>query len=162
MLEYSALIKETAEELQKLGKRQSNGFCRDRVRFLYLLKSGQASSQALAGKQLGLEVRQSQRLWRMYRQKGLAVMLDNPYKGYKGRLDENTKEKVLERLKEDDIATLTQAQKMMAKEFGLSYSLPGLSYLFGQMKVKLKTGRPSNVRKDPKAVAKFEKNFPGT
>ena len=62
-MDYQVEIKEASEDLNRLEKTNKDLKGRDRIRFLRLLKSGEASSQLQAGRMLGLKLRQSQRLW---------------------------------------------------------------------------------------------------
>ena len=61
------------------------------------------------------------------------------------------------RLKQDDIQSLEQTRAYLKQEFGADYTLSGVSYLFKRMKVKLKTGRPTNVKQDRQELEEFEK-----
>jgi len=47
----------------------------------------------------------------------------------------------------------------MKDSFGVGYGQSGISKLFKCLKIKLKTGRPSNVRKDEAGADVFKKNF---
>ncbi len=74
-MDYVDLISESVEELATLEKSQSQALGVDCLRFVRLLKSGQATSQRQAGGLIGLQERQSQRLWPLYRQQGLSGLL---------------------------------------------------------------------------------------
>lgn len=77
-LDYSTAIKETAEELRVLYRRQKRPLARRRLRFLIVLKTGLCSSQAKAGEQIGIKQRASEKLWRLYQVKGIAGLLAPP------------------------------------------------------------------------------------
>jgi transposase len=62
---------------------------------------------------------------------------------------------MLQRLDQDDIAT--QGQTWLEQEMGITYSQSGISVLLARLKVKLKTGRPVNVRKDKAGEVVFKK-----
>ncbi|MGI8493861.1 MAG: winged helix-turn-helix domain-containing protein [Pyrinomonadaceae bacterium] len=47
----------------------------------------------------------------------------------------------------------------MAASFGTSYTIGGVSWLFKRLKVKLKTARPSNVKKDEARVQTYKKTL---
>lgn len=157
-MNYQVVIKETAEELSKLEKVTKDLKGRDRVRFLRLLKIGEASSQNQAGTMIGIKMRQSQRLWRRYQSLGLEGLIKNQYQGRLSKLSASDKLQLAERLKKDDVMSLQQAQDYLADEFGVSYTIGGVSYIFKQMKVKLKTGRPSNINQKEAATEAFKKN----
>jgi transposase len=65
--------------------------------------------------------------------------------------------RLLQRLDQDDIATQGQLRDWLKQEMGISYSQPGISVLLSRLKVKLKTGRPVNVRKDVVGETTFKK-----
>ncbi len=157
-MNYQETVKEKIEELRQIEKAIKDLKGRDRVRFLRLLKSGEATSQKQAGRMLGLGVRQSQRLWHSYQEVGLSEFIKSRYAGRSSKLTENEKTIVRERLKKDDVKSLQEVQAYLAQEFEVSYTIGGISYLFRQMKVKLKTGRPRNYQQKEEKVAAFKKN----
>jgi transposase len=157
-MNYQEVIKETVAELSKLEKETKDLKGRDRVRFLRLLKIGEATSQKQAGIMIGLQMRQSQRLWQKYQAVGLAEFIKSHYEGRRSKLSESEKSILAERLKEDDVMSLQQAQDYLADEFGVSYTIGGVSYIFKQMRVKLKTGRPSNIKQAEAESQAFKKN----
>ncbi|WP_223816231.1 winged helix-turn-helix domain-containing protein [Adhaeribacter rhizoryzae] len=55
------------------------------------------------------------------------------------------------------MATQGQLQHWLQQEMGVVYSQSGISVLLSRLKVKLKTGRPVNVRKDQVGEATFKK-----
>ncbi len=157
-MNYQELIKETAEELSELEKETKDLKGRDRVRFLRLLKIGEATSQKQAGRMIGKKIRQSQRLWHRYQAVGLEEFIKNHYEGRRSKLSASEKSILEERLKKDDVLSLQQAQNYLADEFGVSYTIGGVSYLFNRMRVKLKTGRPSNINQKAAETEAFKKN----
>lgn len=157
-MNYQAVIKETVEELSKLEKETKDLKGRDRVRFLRLLKIGEATSQKQAGVMIGIKIRQSQRLWHRYQAVGLEEFIKSHYEGRRSKLSESEKSILAERLKKDDVMSLQQAQGYLADEFGISYTKGGVSYVFKQMRVKLKTGRPSNINQKKAETEEFKKN----
>ncbi|HMO41724.1 MAG TPA: winged helix-turn-helix domain-containing protein [Saprospiraceae bacterium] len=156
---YEKAIKEEVEYLEELERQQRESICRDRVRFIKLLKSGQCKSQAEAGAHLGLGLRQSQRIWGMYKAGGMAHLVQSPHakKGYAGRLDEREVEQLLEALKGDQHQGLKDGQQFLAEQFGKHYTLSGMHYLYQRLKVKKKTARPVNERQDTEGLVAFKK-----
>ena len=71
---------------------------------------------------------------------------------------EAEKQILAERLKEDEVQSLRDAQEYLGREFGVQYTIGGVSNLFQQMKIKLKTGRPRHYRPDKEAMEAFKKN----
>lgn len=156
-MDYSNLIKESIEQLQALEQSQKQAMLRDRVRFIKLLKAGAVKSQRRAGEQIGLQERQSQRLWCLYRQQGMQGLLVYPYQGSFGKLSTTQVSRLRTYLKTDSVDTLKQAQTYLQDAFGVEYSLAGVSLLFKQLKIKLKTGRPTNIRQDQAEKEAFKK-----
>ena len=158
--DYPALIKESLQELQALEKHQEQPRYRDRIRFLRYLKSSLATTQAQAGAIIGLGERQSQNLWRLYLQGGLATLapLDHK-KGYFGKLSSQQYAMVLRYLDTDQVITQRQLIDYIAAEFGISFTQSGICRLCKRLGVKNKTGRPSNVRKDEQGKEAFLKTL---
>lgn len=156
-IDYPKIIKETAKKLRRLEKEQHKAFVRDRIRFLWLLKSGRCSSQIEAGDLIGLRSRSSQRLWQQYQKGGLKALLCYPYQGTTCRLTEEQREKLKAYLGEDQVQFLHEANAYIQQQFNVRYSTGGLHKLFERLKVKKKTGRPTNYRKDEKGAARFKK-----
>lgn len=159
VIDYSKVIKETLQELLKREKEQDKGFVRDRIRFLRLLKSGQCVTQTQAGELVGLQPRSSQRLWQQYREGGLQALLAYPFQGTCCRLTEKQIAELLAYLAKDQVQFLHEARDYIQKHFGVPYSMGGLHKLFERLKVKKKTGRPSNYRKDEKGAKSFKKSL---
>jgi transposase len=160
IIDYPKVIKETEKELLGREREQSKAFVRDRIRFLRLLKTGRCSSQGQAGELIGLCSRSSQRLWKQYREGGLNALLTYPYQGRSCQLSQEQQEQLNCYLAEDQVQFLHEAGQYIQDQFGVSYSTSGLHKLFGRMKVKKKTGRPSNYRKDEKGESAFKKTLP--
>ena len=56
-------------------------------------------------------------------------------------------EGIIDIIKKHQPATLKEAVKIIKKEKGVQYSIQGLHKRFKKLKIKLKTGRPSHVKK---------------
>lgn len=158
-IDYPRVIKEPVKELLCKEREQSKAFVRDRIRFLHLLKSGKCATQTQAGELVGLRPRSSQRLWQQYREGGLQALLNYPYQGTCCRLTEKQREKLSAYLAKDQVQLLHEARDYIQQQYGVRYSMGGLHKLFERMKVKKKTGRPTNYRKDEKGARSFKKSF---
>jgi transposase len=156
-MDYAKLIKEKVEALLEVEQQQKQALLRDRVRFIRLLKAGVAKSQRLAGEQIGLKERQSQRLWYSYRNKGMQGLLSYPYQGTFSKLSTTQVSRLRSYLKTDSVDTLKQAQAYLQEAFGVDYTIAGVSLLFKRLKIKLKTGRPTNIRQDQAEKEAFKK-----
>jgi hypothetical protein len=64
-MNYAEMITETDDELKRVENKQKLVQFQHRIRFLLLLKSGAARTQAEAGVAVGWKLRQSQKIWRM-------------------------------------------------------------------------------------------------
>lgn len=156
-LDYCEQIKESVEDLLTLEHKQTKGLLRRRVRFLRLLKSGECQSQAKAGRRIGIERRQSEKLWARYRKEGLGPLLLYPFTGHQERLNEHQKQGLDKKLRADEIQTLSQGQQYLEQHEQLHYSLSGVHYLFKRLKVKKKTGRPVHAHRDNEGAEAFKK-----
>jgi transposase len=143
-LDYSREIGEEVEGLQAMYRKQSRSLTRRRLRFLLLLKSGACASQALAGAKIGIKARVAEKLWALYRKKGITGLLEKPHSGQPAKLDKQIKETL---------------HKELDRSRAVSQS--AMHHYFKAEGIKKKTGRPTNVRKDEKGEAVFKKKpFP--
>jgi transposase len=158
-MNYGAKIIESTEFLLEQEHKSTLAIIRDRVRFIRLLKSGEARTQSAAGKVIGLCERQSQRLWRIYQQEGLASLQKKPSWGYWGKLSSVQIAHLRQFLLDDQAETLADIQAYLQQNLGVSYTIGGISDLCKRLKIKLKTGRPVNVRQKEGAVEDFKKSL---
>jgi transposase len=156
-MNYQETITESREHLLKLERATKDLKARDRVRFLRLLKTGKAATQKEAGALIGLQVRQSQRLWKQYRETGLRAMGRSNYTGGVAKLNKEQQARFVERLKQDDIWRLEQARVFLQQECGVSYTVGGVSVLCRRLKIKLTTGRPQNIKQKAAELEDFKK-----
>lgn len=160
-LNYAEMVKESVKDLRVLHRKQSNALFRRRLQFLMLLKSGKCSSQAKAGALIGIKLRASEKLWKLYREEGLQGMLHTPEKGRPAKLTERAKADLQTQLDESRIATLKQACSFVEQNHGIVLTQVAMHYYFKCEKIKKKTGRPTNVRKDVEGEELFKKkSFP--
>lgn len=158
-LDYRKAIKESAAQLLPLEHRQSKALLRDRVRFLRLLKCGECTSQAQAGRAIGLGLRASEKLWKQYREGGIKGLLHYPYQGKKEKLSEEQKQALKVELLKDQTQSLGQVCQLVEAQSGIHYTIAGIYYVLKRMKVKKKTGRPVYHDKDTKGEQRFKKNL---
>lgn len=156
-LDYGKAIKEGKGRLFKLERAQTKALLRDRVRFLRLLKSGECSTQAQAGKAIGLGLRGAEKLWKKYRLEGLEGLLRYPYRGRREKLSAEHIRQLHEELAKDTIQGLKQACQYVEDQTGVHYCVSAMHYVFKRLKVKKKTGRPLHYRKDEKGEKRFKK-----
>ncbi|WP_374755820.1 helix-turn-helix domain-containing protein [Dyadobacter luteus] len=58
----------------------------------------------------------------------------------------------------DQAQTLADIQAYLAGNLGVKYTIGGVSDLCKRLKIKLKTGRPVNVRQKPGSVEEFNRS----
>lgn len=156
-MNYGVKIHEELEFLFQAEKQRRCALDRDRIRFLRLLKSGQATTQAAAGAAIGLGQRQAQRLWKIYQQAGFQALMSQPARRGWGKLSSFQISQLRNFLLADQAQTLADIQAYLRTSFEVVYSIGGLSHLCKRLKIKQKTGRPVNVRQQPGAITFFKK-----
>ena len=158
-MKYADIIKESESDLLQLEKREKNAMRRDRIRFIRMLKTGQFRSQSAAGAAIGLGERQSQRLWSSYVKEGITGLLSTYSERWWGKLSSVQISQLRTFLLSDQAQTLADIQAYLAGNLGVNYTIGGVSDLCKRLKIKLKTGRPVNVRQKPGSVEEFKKNL---
>lgn len=159
LMDYTTKILEEPTYLLELEKKCSLAIVRDRVRFMRLLKTGESGRQAAAGKIIGLSERQAQRIWRIYHREGLEGLLKKPAWGYWGKLSSIQITHLRQFLLDAQAQTLADIQAYLMSNLGVEYTIGGVSDLCKRLKIKLKTGRPVNIRQEPGAVEAFKKTL---
>lgn len=160
-LDYQKVIKESETKLRGLEKAQTKALLRDRMRFLRLLKSGECTSLAMAGKPLGLKLGACEKLWRQYREEGLRGLLDYPFKGYRGKLTSAQQQTLEQELHQGSFRGLKESCQYVEENFQTHYTLPGMHYVLKRLKVKKKTARPTHFQKSEAGEKRFKKkSFP--
>lgn len=159
-MEYAAIINETAAELTETENKQKLVQFQKRIRFLWLLKSGTAKTQLQAGAQVGWKLRQSQKIWRLYRESGVSGVLHKNVRWQSGKLSKQQQAQLNEQLAASNGASsLAAVQNHLQSAFGARYSLSGVSVLCQRLKIKLKTARPSNLKKDEAKAIAYKKTL---
>ncbi len=137
-INYGKAIKEAQVQLWKEEKKQSKAFVRDRIGFLRLLKSRQCFTQQTAGALIGQSRRNSQRLWKLYREGGLQALRTYPYKGLPCRLSPGQRAQLNDFVAGDEVQFLHEAKRYIQQQFNVRYSTSAVHYLFGRLHVKRK------------------------
>lgn len=139
---YPLLITEDLATLTQLEHRQRGHLTHPRIRLLWLLKSGQVPSIRTAVPLLGFSVCQLYRWWAMYQQGGLAAVLATKPHGHSHpRLTQPAWEGVCAAMRAGEIATIKDAQRYLADEWQITYSVSGLWWHLHQRRARPKTGR---------------------
>jgi len=158
-MNYAEIITESEEELKRIGKKQKLVQLEKRVRFLLVLKSGDAKTQAEAGERVGWKLRQSQKIWKLYREGGLSAVLEKPKRWGFGKLSSHQIAELQKYLTEFGANSLLEVGKYLEQSFGVLYTQAGVSALCCRLKIKLKTARPSNAKKDVEKVERYKKTL---
>lgn len=158
ILNYSDLIQESEEELLLLEKAQQKSYLRDRLRFLRFLKTGIVKTQEEAASLISLSFRQGKNLWSKYKEQGITYFSQPRVNQNWGKLSSVQIAQLLQYLDQDQAKTQKEIQHYIKASFGKDFTQAGIHYLFKRLKVKLKTGRPSNVRKDEAGALAFKKS----
>jgi transposase len=156
-MKYDELISEELVELRAIEKKQKFVQFEKRMQFLIYLKSGEAKTQKAAGSKVGWKLRQSQKIWRMYRERGLAGVLAKSGRHGFGKLSSVEISRLTEYLREFGARSLAEMQVYVREAFGVSYTIGGLSDLCIRLRIKLKTARPGNFLKDEAEVSQYKK-----
>lgn len=156
-IDYRSVITESEEELLLLERQQSHVKSQDRIKFIRLLKSELCQTQEEAGRCIGVKRTQSQQVWRDYMAGGINQLIKSPMKRGFGKLSSHQLSLLRARLSSHDICTQVQLKEWLVCQFNVHYTQAGISSLLKRLKIKLKTGRPSNVRKDEQAEKAFKK-----
>jgi len=159
-MKYAQLIVETEAELKNTENKQRLVQFQKRIRFLWLLKTEAATTQREAGEMVGWKLRQSQKIWQLYREGGLKSVLRKNTGWQSGKLSADQRGRLNEQLAASKGAeSLAAVKSYIESEFGVCYSIGGVSGLCQRLKIKLKTARPSNMKKDKEQVAAYKKTF---
>jgi transposase len=156
-MNYSKAIKESPEFLKELMGKQKLTILRDRLQYLYSLKTQAVKSQKGSGALIDLKERQSQHLWYLYKKGGISLLLDLTRQTYFGKLSSTQISQLRAYLKTDQADSLAHIQAWLQTNFQVSYTIGGICLLCKRLKIKLKTGRPINIRQDKDGLESFKK-----
>ena len=161
MHNYAAIIQENTEELAGLARQHRHSVIGTRLSMLKNLKSGEARSLPHVAQQLGYSLRQCQRWFKTYQQRGLSSLLGASQQGKTAseRMSEAAWRALNDALVAGEIATYAQARQLVA-EHGVVYKDDSsVLKLFKRHKIKAKTGRPRHEKADVEAQAEFKKTL---
>jgi transposase len=157
-MNYALEVQEDLLTLQTTEKKQTKAQYRDYVRFLRLLKSGEAKTQEQAAKAVNLTLRQGQRIWKNYRLNGLQKLITPTQSSYIGKLSTTQMSHLRRFLMDDQASTLTDIKDYIAGSLGVEYTIGGVSDLCQRLNIKAKTGRPVHAHQPAGAVEAYKKN----
>ena len=158
-MNYDLKIQEDLLTLQTTEKKQTKAQYRDYVRFLGLLKSEEAKTQAQAARAINLTLRQAQRIWKNYQQNGLHKLLSPPQSTYIGKLTTTQISHLRRFLMDNQASTLTDIKNYLSGSLGVNYTIGGVFDLCKRLRIKRKTGRPVHAHQPAGAVEEYKKNL---
>jgi transposase len=156
-MNYESLIREDLKKLKQIAKKQKLVRDEKRIQFLIWLKSGEAKTQKEAGRKVGWQLRQSQKIWRIYREDGVQGVLEKTERRGFGKLSSVEISRLNEYLREFGARSLAEIRQYLKQSAGVEYTIGGVSDLCLRLKIKLKTARPANYKKDVGAVQAYKK-----
>ena len=158
-MNYALKIQEDLLTLQTTEKKQTKAQYRDYVRFLRLLKSGEAKTQAQAAQAINLTLRQAQRIWQNYQQNGLHKLISPPQSTYIGKLSTTQISQLRRFLMNDQASTLLDIKNYLSGNLGVEYTIGGVFDLCKRLGIKRKTGRPVHAHQPAGAVETYKKSL---
>ena len=158
---YPTVITEDLETLTHVEQRQRGHLTHPRIQLLCLLKSGQVPSLRAAAPLLGYSLSQLYRWWALYQQGGIEAVLAIKPRGHsRPRLTESAWAGLCAAMRAGEIATLKDAQRYLADECQITYSLSGLWWHLHQRRARPKTGRRRHQRADATRQADYKRDVP--
>lgn len=158
-MNYAQIITESEAELEQLESQQKLVQFQKRLCFLRLLKTGEAKTQEAAGEMVGWRKRQSQKIWALYRRGTIEEVLRKPERYRLGKLSSQEIARLQSYLREFGVGSLSEARDLIEQMFGVKYSDSGVCVLFQRLRIKLKTARPTNAKKEERAGAEYKKTL---
>ena len=158
-MNYAELIAETIVELEQLEKAQKLVQFQKRIGFLIALKTQIARTQEKAGEAVGWKLRQSQKVWRLYREGGIEAVLRKPKRWGFGKLSSREIARLQNYLVEFGAADLSEVERICRQQFQVVYTRGGVGALCARLRIKLKTARPSNAKKNAAQAAADKKTL---
>jgi len=158
-MNYALKVQEDLLILQTTEKKQTKAQYRDYVRFLRLLKSGEAKTQEQAAKAVNLTLRQGQRIWKNYQLNGLQKLITPTQSTYIGKLSTTQMSHLRRFLMDDQASTLTDIKNYLSGSLGIEYTIGGVFDLCQRLNIKAKTGRPVHAHQPEGVVEAYKKNL---
>ena len=145
-IKYPNVIKEDLKTIIKIENKLKYVVPRKMIQLLKILKTGECDLKK-AAKIMGIAYRTAKRYWKFYKTNGINGIKNwKPTEKTKAKLSDK---QLLEIIGKHQPRTLKEATKIVEKETGISYSINGIYSRFRKLKIKLKTGRPSHIKKKP-------------
>jgi transposase len=98
-------------------------------------------------------------MWRLYRKGGIEKLLEKPRRYALAKLSSRQICELQNYLREFGAETLDEVGNYIHASFDVSYTRGGLSIFCRRLRIRLKTARPSNEKKQEAAVAAYKKTL---
>jgi transposase len=148
---------DTAEALRAATRRERDGRARERLRGLWLLRTGRSLEEVAAV--LGVHYRTVQRWVGWYRAEGLAGVHGHQPggSGPAPRLSPGQEAHLAEVVSTGTFRTAGEIRDWIAAEFGVEYQLGGVYTLLGRLRCAPKVPRPLHAKADLAEQARWKK-----
>jgi len=156
-------ILENAEELLGLMKNEKKARFRDRLRMLWFLKTGEADTMTRAAELCGVSRLTAAEWFRRYEAGGIAeLLLLKTVPGRKRSIPDEVEESLKKRLAESDgFNSYGDVRIWIMENHDLDIPYKTVhDTVHYRLKAKLKTPRPSHIKKKDEEVEEFKKTFP--
>lgn len=154
-------IQESGEELKELMSQQMNARLRDRVRAIYLCKTGQVQTRRELATLLGCNESTLYRWFCRYQSQGLTGLLQvKTSPGKPSKLPVDVLERLRQRLQErDGFHSYGEIQTWLADEHNVQAAYQTVHGIVRyKLQSKLKVPRPVSTEANPEVQATFKKN----
>jgi len=158
---------DSLEYLQRLGRLKSHRSIAMRLRIVVLAWQGKTALQIATA--TGMSRRPVQEWVRRYNTKGVDGLWDRPRSGQPTKLPRQKQQTFKQRLlngpmqgADAGLCTLRgkDAQRILADEFGVNYSLGGAIVLLHRLGLACLKPRPRHRKNDPEAMRQWVQNAP--
>jgi len=148
---------DTAEALRAATRRERDGRARERLRGLWLLRTGRSLEEAAAA--LGVDYRTVQRWVAWYRAGGLTPLRERRQggSGPAPRLSPEQEQRLAEEVATGAFRTAGEIRDWIAAEFDVEYRVGGVYSLLDRLRCAPKVPRPLPVKADLAEQARWKK-----
>lgn len=163
MPERTYEISQSAEELLSLMRNEKKARFRDRLRLLWFLKTGEAETMTRAAELCGVSRLTAAEWFRRYEAGGIAgLLLLKTVPGRKRLIPDEVAEALRKRLAESDgFDSYGDVRIWIMENYGLDIPYKTVhDTVHYRLKAKLKTPRPSHIKKNDNDEEEFRKSLP--
>ncbi len=157
-VDYVSQIKESADELKGLEKKEKNPRLRKRLQLLRILKSGLTRFLTKACQVVGYSDKHGWEIWKKYLAEGLAGYARLNYLRQKrGKLTYEQEAQVNSAAAAAGFASQTEVQTYIFEQFGVNLVRANVSKLLQRLEVTAKVPRPRNRHTSEEEQTEYKK-----